>query len=147
MQDNFAVSIQLLLKAATAGTPHHEAVLTVFATTPQYLLDAGFPALPIVIKGVTVDKCFFDHGITKGMLERLPAMITTPKALYRSATHPDTAVVVAFETKDGSPLLVPVQPNRQTGRGSYNHVIASVYAKEPMIETRWTANGLLLWKA
>ncbi len=106
--NNFAVAIQLIVQASIDGKPHHEAVLEL-CDTPQYLLDAGFPALRVVIKGKTVDKAHFDHGITRGILERLPDLITAPKALYRSATHPDSTVVVSFEQKDIGYLVLPMQ--------------------------------------
>lgn len=147
MQDhrNFAVAIQLLLQASIEGKPKHEAVLEV-CTTPQYLLDAGFPNLKVVIKGKTVDKAHFDHGITRGMLERLPDMVLTPKALYRSATHPDSAVVVSFEQKGGSPILVPMHKSARVGREVKN-VVASIYCKEAAVEARWQREGLLVWSA
>jgi Phage MuF-C-terminal domain len=143
--NNFAVAIQLLLQASVEGKPKHEAVLEV-CSTPQYLLDAGFPDLKVVIKGKTVDKAHFDHGITRGMLERLPDMVLTPKALYRSATHPDSAVVVSFEQKDGSPILVPMHKQAPVGRETRN-VVASIYCKEATVEARWQKEGLLLWRA
>lgn len=142
---NFAVAIQLLLQASIDGKPRHEAVLEVCAT-PQYLLDAGFPDLKIVVKGKTVDKAHFDHGITKGMLERLPDLIQAPKALYRSATHPDSAVVVSFEQRGGSPILLPMHKQAAVGR-EHRNVVASVYCKEATVEARWQKQGLLLWSA
>lgn len=141
---NFQAAIQLVLKASQDGKPQHEAVLVV-CDSPQYLVDAGFPQLPIVIKGSTVDKAHFDHGVTKGMLERLGEIIHHPKALYRSSTHPASRVVVAFELKGNSPLLVPLHPDQQIGRSSRFNTVASVYCKEPNVEQRWLAKGLLIW--
>ena len=143
--NNFAGAIQLLVQASIDGKPHHEAVLEL-CDTPQYLLDAGFPALRVVIKGKTVDKAHFDHGITRGILERLPDLITAPKSLYRSATRPDSTVVVSFEQKDGSPILLPMHKQAPVGRDTRN-VVASVYCKEASVEARWQQQGLLLWTA
>ena len=144
---NYKAALQLILKACQDGNPQHEAVLVVCDLSPQYLVDAGFPQLRVAIKGATVDKAHFDHGVTKGMLERLGDMIHHPKALYRSATQPDSVVVVAFEQKGSSPLLVPLRRDQQIGRSDRYNTVASVYAKEPAIEARWEAKGLLLWHA
>lgn len=142
---NFKTAVQLILQASIDGKPKHEAVLSLGAT-PQFLLDNGFPELPLSIKGGTIDKAFFDHGVTRGVLERLGEIITTPKALYKSATVVGTAaVVITFEMKDGSPILVPVHGNKPVGR-AFANVVASVYAKEATVEARWKNQGLLLWE-
>ncbi len=142
---NFKAAVQLILQASTEGKPKHEAVLTLGAT-PQFLLDNGFPELPLKIKGATIDKAHFDHGITRGILERLAEIITTPKALYKSATVQGmAAVVITFEMKAGSPILIPVHGNKPIGRDFANFV-ASVYAKEAAVESRWKSEGLLLWE-
>lgn len=140
---NFQTSVQLILKASAVGTPSKEAVLSL-GPTPQYLLDHGFSQLDLIIKGSVVDKAYFDHGIPKGILERLGEIIANPKALYKSATVTSSAVVITLEQKNGSPILVPMHANRQVGRAWFN-LVASVYIKESSIEERWTEKGLLLW--
>ena len=142
---NFKAAVQLILQASMDGKPKHEAVLSLGAT-PQFLLDNGFPELPLSIKGAVIDKAHFDHGITRGVLERLADIITTPKALYRSATVQGTAVVITFEMKAGSPILVPIHGNKPVGR-TLSNLVASVYAKDVAnVETRWKKEGLLLWE-
>lgn len=141
---NFKTAVQLLLQASIDGIPRHEAVLSLGAT-PQFLLDHGFPELPLSIKGAVIDKAHFDHGITRGVLERLAEIIMTPKALYRSATIPGTAVVITLELKAGSPILVPIHGNKPVGR-SFANLVASVYAKEADVQARWKRGGLLLWE-
>lgn len=142
---NFQTSIQLIIAASASGTPHHETILSL-GDTPQYLIDNGFPALQLVVKGRTIDKAHYDHGITKNMLERLGDIINHPKALYRSATVRGSAVVITFETKNGSPILVPLHPQKPIGRSLYANEVASIYYKEPAIEARWQEKGLLLWQ-
>jgi hypothetical protein len=141
---NYKAAVQLVLQASIDGKPKHEAVLSL-GSTPQLLLDNGFPELPLGIKGATIDKAHFDHGITRGILERLAEIITTPKALYKSATVQGTAVVITFEMKAGSPILVPIHGSKPVGRSIVN-LVASVYAKEATVETRWKREGLLLWE-
>lgn len=142
---NFKTAVQLILQASMDGKPKHETVLCLGAT-PQFLLDNGFPELPLSIKGAVIDKAHFDHGITRGVLERLGEIITTPKALYKSATVQGTAVVITFEMKAGSPILVPIHGSKPVGRTLVN-LVASVYAKDVAnVETRWKREGLLLWE-
>jgi hypothetical protein len=144
MPSNFQAAIQLIITAATTDKPQKEAVLIVGAT-PQYLIDeGGFPALDLIITGSTIDKVFFDHGMTKGLLERLDVILLNPKALYRSDTVPGGSVVVTFEVKGGRPVIAALHPNKLIGRKRCN-VVASVYDKEAGIETRWQAKGLLVW--
>ena len=113
--------------------------------TPAYLVDQGFAQLPLKVKGATLDKAHFEHGITRGVLERLGDILASPKALYRSATVVGTAVVITYEQKKGGPILVPIHGHRAVGRARAN-IVASVYAKEATVEARWQAQGLLLWK-
>jgi hypothetical protein len=141
---NFRTAIHLILQACIDGRPKNEAVLNL-GVTPQLLLDNGFPELPLSIKGATIDKAHFDHGITRGVLERLPDIVASPKALYKSATVLGSAVVITFEMKGGSPILIPIHANKSVGRSCAN-VVASVYAKEATIEARWKGDGLLLWE-
>lgn len=142
---NFKTAVHLIIQASTDGKPRHEAVLSL-GKTPQFLLDHGFPELPLNVKAATIDKAHFDHGITLGVLERLADIVNTPKALYRSATVQGAAIVITFELKAGSPILVPIHPNKPIGRSHVNEV-TSVYNKEPTIEDRWKKNGLLLWES
>lgn len=140
---NFKASIELILHASAAGMPRHEVVLSLGAT-PNYLLEHGFSQLELKIKGAVIDKAHFDHGITRGVLERLGDIIASPKALYRSATVVAAAVVITLEQKNGSPILVPLHPDQMVGRNRVN-LVASVYSKEASIEARWTKQGFLLW--
>ena len=113
--------------------------------TQEYLVRHGFPKLALRIKGATLAKAHFEHGITRSVLERLGDILTNPKALYRSATVMGTAVVITYEQKNGGPILVPIHADRAVGRERAN-IVASVYNKEATIEARWQAQGLLLWK-
>lgn len=144
MPSNFQAAIQLILTAATTGTPQKETILTVGNTPPYLVINGGLPVLDLVITASTIDKVFFDHGMTKGLLERLDTVLMTPKALYRSETVSGGAVVVTFELKGGNPIVVAIHPNKLMGRSRYN-VIASLYAKDAAIESRWQAKGLLVW--
>lgn len=143
--DQYRVLIQAVLKACQDGKPQHE-LLVPICDTPQYLIDYGFPALPIVISGKTVDKVHFDHGITKGVLERLPSLLDQPKAVFKSATQAQSAVVLTFEMKGSNNILVPIHSNKEIGRQKFFNVVASIYDKDAAMEARWRREGLLIWE-
>ena len=134
---------------------HHQRILTL-GPTPQVLIDVGMPQLPIVILGRVVDKAVFDHGMTKGLLERLYTLIATPKAVYQAHQGQPGSVVVTYEVKNTAPIIVAIHPNKQMGgrgdRTAFYNNIASVYDKQSSrpgetIEVRWKKEGLLLWEA
>ena len=147
MKTNYETLIDVVIKAETAGKPRHELVLDVCAT-PEFLLTYGFSPWRLVIKAKTIGKVFFDHGLTQGQIERIPVMLDKPKALYTSATRPGSVVILTFETKAGSPLIVPIAKNQTIGRGPLVNEVSSVYAKTgPDPTPSWKAQGLLLWEA
>lgn len=127
---------------------NHQIVL-VLGPTPQILIDAGLPQLFVGMTGRVVDKCYFDHGITKSMLEKIYRIISTPRALYRSNDPKDACVVISYEINKGAdPLIAALHPNRQiAGRRDYYNSVASFYYKEHNAEARWKRDGLLIWEA
>lgn len=143
----------VLLQAEAVGRPRHELLLEL-GETPASIIAAGgeiYSGLDLVLKGKTVGKMHFDHGIPRGVIERLPQILNAPKAIYRSANQTvqggGSVVVMTFETHRGYPLIVPVHARKQIGRGRFCNVVASMYAKEgPNPEARWKAEGLLLWE-
>ncbi|MGE4242321.1 hypothetical protein [Ramlibacter sp.] len=144
--DAYVVAIQLLLKECQAGRPSHERVLVV-SRTPECLIECGFSQLPLVVTGKVVDKAHFDHGVTKGVLERLPLLVENPRAIYASASQELAAVVVTLEVKGGNNIVVPVHRDRQVGRHPARfNVIASVYDKRAEVEAGLRSKGLLLWE-
>jgi Phage MuF-C-terminal domain len=161
MEDaNYKTLLGMVIKDITSQTNtnpalHHQRILTL-GPTPQVLTDLGMPQLPIVILGRVIDKAIFDHGITKGLLERLYTLIATPKAVYQAHQGQPGSVVVTYEVKNTAPIIVAIHPDKQMGgRGQsaarYNNV-ASVYDKQSgkpneTIEVRWKREGLLLWEA
>lgn len=144
---NYKVALSLLIQSCVEGKPKHELILEV-GTTPESLTNLGLPQLPLVITGKTVDKVFFEHGITKAMLERIHSLVESPSAVFKSATTTrQGCIVVTVEFKGLAPVIIAVHANKQLGRGRFVNEIASVYAKEDLaIQQRWTDDGLLLWK-
>lgn len=128
------------------GNPRHEAVLNV-GSTPAILVSHGLPELPLTITGKTVDKIFFDHGIKKGLIERLHSLISSPQTIYKAAPpHHAGSVVVTLEMHKGCPVIISIRASKQFGRNVYANEITSMYAKEGgSFEKRWAADGLLIW--
>jgi len=150
---NFRVALGLMLKSMTEAyetnkVKNHQIVLHL-GPTPQILIEhVGFPQLPVGLTGKVVDKCYFDHGITKGMLEKIYHVITAPRALYKSNNPEDACVVMSYEIKGANPLIAAIHPNKQlAGRRDFYNSIASYYFKENNAEVRWKNDGLLLWEA
>lgn len=142
-------TIGTFIRACTTGSADHGQIVVV-GHTPEVLLTLpgfGISQLPLVIQGKIIDKVFFDHGITKVILERLYDAIAQPKAVFRSDTTAGGAVIVTFETRPVDlPVIVALHPGKVIGRRAFN-VIASVYAKNNAnIEQVWRQRGLLLWE-
>lgn len=143
---NFCTAVDLIIKASMEGKPRHEVVLHV-GKTPELLISYGLPDLPLVITGRTIDKIFFDHGITKGVIERLHGLVSSPMTIYRAAPpHQSGSVVVTLETHRGCPVIIPIRASKQFGRSYFANEITSMYAKEgESFDKRWLSAGLLLW--
>ena len=146
MKTNFETLVDLVICAEKEGKPRHELILTV-GLTPERLVSLGFEALRVIVKAKTIGKMFFEHGLTQGLVERIPAMLEAPQAIYRSDTHPTNMVVLTYELKAGSPIIIPVARDRKIGRGPLVNEVVSMYAKTgPDPIRRWKCHGLLLWE-
>lgn len=150
---NFKTLVGVVLQAEMEGRPRHELLLELGKTPSTILLAGGhaFHGLDLVLKAKTVGKMHFDHGVSRGLIERLPEVLASPKAIYRSASAVSAGtgavVVMTFELQRGFPLIIPVHANKHIGRNRYNEV-TSMYAKEgPSPERKWKGQGLLLWEA
>lgn len=145
VETNFETLVNLVICAEIEGKPRHELVLSI-GITPGILVRLGFNALRLVVKAKTIGKMFFEHGLTQGLLEKIPAMLEAPQAIYRSDTHPTNMVVLTYELKAGSPIIIPIARDRQIGRGPLVNEVVSMYAKTgPDPTGRWKSRGLLLW--
>ncbi len=149
---NFKTLVGVIIQAEMDGKPRHELLLEL-GPTPKHILQAGgvrFENLDLVIKAKTVGKMHFDHGVSRGMIERLPEILETPKAIYHSAsgTPGGSVVVMTFEVQRGYPLIVPIHAKKPIGRNRFCNEVASMYAKEgPNPEDKWEKAGLLIWKS
>lgn len=151
-ESNFKTLVGIVIQAEVDEKPRHELVLEL-GVTPKTILQAGgqqFGDLDLVIKGKTIGKMYFDHHVSKGVIERLPEILQSPKAIYQSASGAkgSSIVVMTFEIQRGLPLIVPIHANKRIGRDRFCNEIASMYAKEgPNPEEKWEKAGLLIWKS
>lgn len=151
MSHNFKTLVGVVIQAEVEGKPRHELLLEL-GKTPLAILQAGggsFDDLDLVLKAGTVGKMHFDHGVSKGLIERLPDILSAPKAIYKSGTQGalGAVVVMTFDTQRGFPLIIPVHANKRIGRDRVCNEVASMYAKEgPDPELKWRQAGLLLWE-
>lgn len=156
MEDpNYKAALQLIIKSMMDGyeankLTNHSLILTL-GPTPDILLQYGYSQLPIAITGKVIDKSFFDHGVTRPVLERTYKFIESPKAIYNTNSNdaPDGSVLLSYEiNKLNEPLIVALHPNKQLGGRTnlYNNV-ASVYYKQGNAEVRWKQLNYLRWEA
>ncbi|RMR31202.1 MuF-C-terminal domain-containing protein [Pseudomonas syringae group genomosp. 3] len=150
--NNFKTLVGIVIQAEISGLALHERILEL-GPTPQFIIDLGigFEQLDLILKAKNVGKMVFDHGMKQGVIERMPDLIVSPKAIYRSdSPNPSlakSAVVMTYETHNGSPIIVPIHSAKMVGRRKVNEV-ASMYGKEgPDPEVKWKKAGLLLWEA
>jgi Phage MuF-C-terminal domain len=148
---NYRTALNLLISSLSSpslprgSTVHHQHILTLGAT-PPLLIAHGMPDLLLAVNGRVIDKCFFDHGIQKSMLERMYSMICTPKAIYKPSNQEPGCVVMSFEIKNGNPIILSIRSNHQMGgRRNYYNAVTSMYDKGGNAEIRWNNQGLLLW--
>jgi hypothetical protein len=136
-----------VLAAEKEGKPQHEIVLDL-GPTPAPLITVGFNAHPMRVGAKVIGKMFFDHGMTQTQIEKIPAMLSQPKAIFNSATQQDGSVVVlTFEIKAGHPIIITVARDRKIGRDIFN-IVTSMYAKTgPNVLSGWKNAGLLRWGA
>jgi hypothetical protein len=145
--DKYKDLVDLVINSELKGHPRHEILLSLGDTPLPLIQNAEFPDLKLIMTGDVISKACFDHGISTSILKELPAILAEPKAIFSSATLPDSSVVLTFHFKNGSPIIVPVHKNQPVGRGHRVNRVASVYAKEgPDPVIKWTADGLLIWE-
>ncbi len=147
--NNYSTSVELIIKSELNGKPTHEFVL-LLGKTPDYLIrHVQFPDLPLVIKASVISKACFDHAIATTFLKRLPEIISNPKSVFKSAniSNKESVVVVTFELKGQSPIIIPIRKQQQIGRYGLFNTVNSVYAKDgPDPINRWINDGLFIWK-
>lgn len=145
-RSNIGVIYDLITKEGIEhfGSKYSKQLITV-CDTPKILLGYGFNEHEIVIQPGTIEKCIYDHGITKSFLQDLEHTLSNPLALFESAMQHNSSVVLSFQLQRGDPIIIPIQKDWAYGRGQYNR-IATIFGKPQGIIDKWGKEGLLLWE-
>lgn len=108
------------------------------------LLNAGLPNLPIEMAASRLsDKSMQEnHPFDLSEIRNLPKAIQSPMAIFRSATHLGSFVVMTEIEHHGRNFVVAIQANRRKGRIEVNS-IRSVYPKNNNQIANWVTEGLL----
>ncbi|HFS2018805.1 TPA: LPD38 domain-containing protein [Escherichia coli] len=100
--------------------------------TPPVLRHLGAPDLPLVISRDTVRKATngVKHVVPMDVIERLPELMHDPEAVYQSATH-QNSLVILFNLRDrnGDPVISAVHL-KAIKNGLEINKIASIYGTE-----------------
>lgn len=121
----------------------HEALL-VKEHTPEVLQRHGLPDLPMLytqkhmklaLKPKSEDTAHHNqHGLTKGILARIPGALETPAITLQSVSKSGRIIcLLPLVDDDGLPILVAIQPNgrgNQKGKMVKSNFITSIYGKD-----------------
>ncbi len=117
---------------------------------PQPLLLAlQIPDLEIVTSVAIIEKMIFDHGLPPTVIANMHSLICTPSAVYQSATHGDSIVVLTMQVTRQLPVVAAVKLDKPDAAGRPNlHWLASAYPKDhsAMLQ-HWRNQGLLIWSS
>ena len=111
---------------------------------PSYILrDAGIPNLPIELAASRlVDKSMQEnHPFDLDEVKDLPFAIHLPLAVFRSATHIGSNVILTELKHNGKSFVVAIETNRQAGKLFVNS-IRSVHYRTDMNIINWINDGL-----
>jgi|GEM_PF-6130127 len=109
--------------------------LPVMMNTPQVLRlhRIGMKDLPMAITADTLTKAIGPrHSLTRDLIEQLPIALTAPIMVLKSATEPDSFVVMTeAQDNQGRWVIVPVKLNFPVGTiGAHVNKITSIYGRE-----------------
>ena len=126
--------------------------LVYIRNTPQVLKAVGIPELPMMITRRHLQDIYSNHAPEgrnahdmSEQLKSLPKMLEKPVAVIRSATHPDSRVVVITQYKDksGREIIIPIELSANAVSSDHRwitaHIVTSAYGKSNI----WEKNGIL----
>ena len=109
------------------------------------LLSAGLPNLPIEMAASRLsDKSMQEnHPFKLSEIRDLPSAIQNPMAVFRSATHIGSFVVMTEIEHNGKNFVVAIEANRRKGRIEVNSVRSVHYRTSNAHMANWITEGLL----
>ena len=119
----------------------HDVVFNLGAT-PMSLTSCGLPLLSLAITGKVLEKNYFHHGITLEKFSTTMALLTSPLAIYKSATVEKNSIVVQTDQLlKGESIIVAIKFDAYIERLNVNR-ISSMYTKPQGVIDGWERNGL-----
>ena len=111
----------------------------------EVLLAAGIPDLPIELAASRLsDKSMQDnHPYDLSEVKDLPQSIQAPMAVFRSATHIGSFVVMTEIEHRGRNFVVAIEANRKQGRIEVNSIRSIHYRRTNAHIANWIEEGLL----
>ena len=127
--------------------------------TPNLLGEVGLGDLPLCITAKHVQNMVTDkgensswHGLSRGLVKRLPELLSNPVMILDSYTKPgDVVVVTSAVDGDGNPVIAAIHPNGEAtvdGQTGPANFITSVYGKENFwswVENNAKHGNVLYW--
>lgn len=127
--------------------------------TPNLLGEVGLGDLPLCITAKHVQNIVTDkgensswHGLSRGLVKRLPELLSNPVMILDSYTKPgDVIVVTSAVDGDGNPVVAAIHPNGEAtvdGQTGPANFITSVYGKENFwswVENNAKHGNVLYW--
>ena len=111
----------------------------------EVLQSAGIPNLPIELAASRLtDKAMQgNHPFDLGEVKNLPQAIQQPLAVFRSATHIGSFVVMTEIEHKGNNFVVAIEANRAKGRLEVNSIRSVHYRRTNAHLANWIEEGLL----
>lgn len=109
------------------------------------LLSAGIPNLPIELAASRLSNKSMqeNHPFELGEIENLPQAIHNPMAVFRSATHIGSFVVMTEIEHKGRNFVVAIQTNKTKGKIEINDIRSIHYRTSNAHMANWIEEGLL----
>ena len=111
----------------------------------EVLQSAGIPNLPIELAASRLsDKAMQEnHPFNLGEVKNLPKAIQQPLAVFRSATHVGSFVVMTEIEHKGNNFVVAIEANRTKGHLEVNSIRSVHYRRTNAHLANWIEEGLL----
>lgn len=124
-------------------------IVSIGSFTPEILTILKCADLELVTSIAVLEKMIFDHALKESHVSELHGMICKPEKIFKSATRPDTSVVVmSLETLRTHPIILPIELGKaMSQKKAPVHWLSSGYAKDQQeVIAKWERNGLLIWE-
>lgn len=141
--ENQADYASLLGKALASPADSRAQIGLPLVSKPMQALGVA-PKTQVVSRDV-LQKMHFEHGLTRAELTRLPDLLASPMMILRNPSQAGRWLVVTTLVKNGSPVLISIDPHGQVGRVELP-VLKTGFAKDdPDTITRYLKQNTAAW--